>query len=243
MNKENEEAIVVMQCAGWKKSCAGTFPSPDDDEKEVRFVANPNAAPEDGEVYVHPDGDAGGGQTWRQKLWHYNEQEKETNPYGLLKAGCLYGNPVYSQFFKKLGGDRFFLLSPAWGLVRSDFLIPYYNITFSKNPPKKKKSNKWGIDKKIINSIIKRDWPDNRFKNCSAIPKETNKTILFFGGKDYVEFFIGLTKDVKAKRVVFYYASGVPRKIDGVIFRHCGLDYPRNWYYRCAEKFLASNLE
>ena len=239
MDKENEEAIVVIQCAGKKRPCAGTFLS--SNREKVRFVANPEAAPKDGACYAHPDDNAGDGQTWRRKLWHYNEQKKGSISRELLPAWKLYSNFVYEMLFESLGAERFFLLSPAWGLIRADFLIPNYDITFSNNAPK---GNRWGInDEKVIKKIIKRTRRnDARFKDCSMLPNETTAPVLYMGGKDYQNLFDKLTRNIKAERFVFYNSKIVP-KFPGCTPVRFKTRRRQNWQYECAEEFLAGNLE
>ena len=235
MNKENEEVIVVIQCAGKKRPCAETFLSPDG--RPVRFVAHPEAGHKESEFYAHPDDDSGDGQTWRQKLQHYNEQKKESNPYDLISAGELYRpktTTIYLDFFKELKADKYFLLSPGWGLVRSDFLLPNYDITFSGSVSP---VNDWANKK-----AIRRKWPHDCFEDGSMLPEKTNDTVLFFGGEAYRNLFLKLTENMKAERVVFYCTEDEP-ECPGCTTVRFGKGCYTNWQYGCAKKFLAGTLE
>lgn len=92
-----EQSIVVIQCAGSKRSKAGTLEF--DDGRKTMFVAKPDQAPEDEPyTYAHPDGTDDSGEPWREKLWRYNDIHRgdaDGNPLGLLPAWQLYQHPVY----------------------------------------------------------------------------------------------------------------------------------------------------
>ena len=95
------------------------------------FVADPAIAPNrEGIAYAHPDAFSDTGKPWRTVLLKYNDQ-RGTNPYGLLPAWQLYENPAYSMLADRFGPDRLYILSAGWGLIPARFLTPSYDITFS----------------------------------------------------------------------------------------------------------------
>lgn len=76
-------------------------------------------------LYQHPDDMSDYGWTWREALLKYN-QDRPTNPLGLLPAWQLYDNPAYGRLAERVGIEKMFILSAGWGLIRGDFLTPYY---------------------------------------------------------------------------------------------------------------------
>ena len=221
-----DKAIVVMQCAASKARDAGTFRTRDG--KPVCFVAHPEWAPAgDGKHYARPDDDAGDGQSWREKLEECNRRRDGDNPLGLKQASDLYSNPVYGALRERLGAERFFILSAGWGLARSDFLLPDYNITFSNNSSKASKRD-WGRD-------------DCLFKDVSMLPDDTDAPVLFFGGKSYHGQFAELTKHVQAPRVI-YFTGKNPPGFPGCRLMRFETTTRTNWQYECADAFLAGEL-
>ena len=226
-----DEAVVVMQCAASKAHCAGTFKAPDG--RRVCFVAHPERAPADGVVcYARPDDDAGGGETWRDKLREYNRRQGGDNPLGLKQASELYSNPVYGDLRERLGAERFFILSAGWGLARSDFLLPDYNITFSYIPPEKKQEH------------CRRYWERdaNLFKDFSMLPDDTDAPVLFFGGKGYRGPFAELTSGVQAPRDIFFTGKKTP-DVPGCRLVRFETTTNTNWQYECAKAFLNGTLQ
>jgi hypothetical protein len=121
--------IVVIQCAASKAHNAGHLLTPAG--APVTFVAHPEIASADNEhVHARPDDDFGSGKSWRDVLMDYNNNPRG-NPLGLVTAYRLYDNAVYQRLVDKLGIANVYILSAGWGLLRADFLTPYYDITFS----------------------------------------------------------------------------------------------------------------
>ena len=187
--------VVVIQCAASKASKAAHLVTADGEP--VNFVAHPEIAPKDNGLYLRPDDDAGKGKSWREVLLAYN-REPRCNPLGLLPAYRLYENPVYTRLVDKLGIENVYILSAGWGLIRSDFLTPYYDITFSLSAR--------GAD------AYKRRRKNDRYEDLCMLGEGKEEEILFFGGKDYVPLFCELTQAVKGTRKVFHsYGTGARR--------------------------------
>lgn len=75
-----------------------------------------------------------------------------------------------------------YILSAGWGLIRSDFLTPYYDITFSQSADPYKRRRR-----------------TDRYDDFRMIPDGVKDEILFIGGKDYLPLFCQLTNRPKAK--------------------------------------------
>ena len=125
-----ENMIVVIQCAGDKRADAGHMK--DDAGRKVPFVADPaSAPPSDSVIYKRPDDAASSGRSYRDVLEDYNRNQRADNPLGLLPAWKLYTKPAYRKLAKHFGIDSLYILSAGWGLVKADYLLPKYDITFS----------------------------------------------------------------------------------------------------------------
>jgi hypothetical protein len=214
--------IVVIQCAGSKAHDAGHLLTAAG--KPVLFFAHPEIAPaDDAYVYARPDDDAGNGKSWRDVLLEYNR--KSDNPYGLLPAYRLYGNPVYRRLVDTLGIGSVYILSAGWGLMTADFLTPYYDITFSpsaRGPEGYKRRRK-----------------ADKYRDFCMLPDSTDEEIFFVGSKDYVPLFCALTGKVKGRRKIFYNAAQAPQALgcETVKFK---TPTRTNWHYECAVAFLES---
>jgi hypothetical protein len=132
--------IVVIQCAATKRPDAGHLLT--EGGKPVTFVANALSAPADTVYeYARPDDPSGAGMSWRQELLQYN-REPNSNPLGLCPAWQLYENKAYGRLVERFGLLNVYILSAGWGLIRGDFLTPYYDITFSQQADRYKRRRK-----------------------------------------------------------------------------------------------------
>lgn len=119
---------LVIQCSATKDDAAGSFTV---NGQRVKFVAHPELHRETASyVLFHPDDVIPSTSTpWRGHLVTYNR--RSDNPDRLLRAADLYSPPVYRRLLNHVGTESLFILSAGWGLIRSDFLLPDYDITFS----------------------------------------------------------------------------------------------------------------
>lgn len=208
---------AVIQCAGDKKAEAGYMRT--QDGEPVYFVARPAHAPADGRYYAHPDAPSDTGPTWRDLLRQYNEANS-SNPLGLLAATELYSNPVYSRLAHSLGTQRVYILSAGWGLVRGDFRLPRYDITFRQQA-----------------EPYKRRLPGDRYRDFRMLDSGT-EPVLFFVSDAYRAFCRQLTSDLHAQTIVFHRSEAQSG------FASCGMIYHctrtrTNWHYECADAFLS----
>jgi len=194
-------SVIIIQCSGRKKA---------NSINGIKFVAQPQEVNE-----YHPDDnmDNNIGASWRQYIEAYNEKYQRTgeNPYNLCKAGDLYLPNWYQLIIQKYGYSSVYILSAGWGLVRSDYLIPSYNITFALSAPKKNKRNK---------NITFKDW--NQLQCCDQFS--------FFGGSSYLNLLYELTSNLKCRKQIHYVSKNIEFK-ENYIY----IEYPKsftNWHYQ-----------
>ena len=212
-----ERPIYVIQCAKskredgfWREAGA-----------EVTFVAHPDLSP-DPDV-AHPDDQDAQGTSYRQKVADYNRVYRETgrNPMGLRPAAELYTHPTYAELSEAFPPDRLYILSAGWGLVRSDTLLPNYDVTFSAAsgaPPCSRRHNK-------------EDWDD-----FNELP--TGKTpLVFIGGKSYLEPFAYLTRSYPGHKSAWI-NTVLDFTIPGVELRRFETDGKTNWHYELARALI-----
>jgi hypothetical protein len=210
--------IVVIQCAARKRSDAGRLRRADG--KPVVFVAQPNLAPpDDGVAYARPDDVSEGGMSWRESLLNYNAAPHD-NSLGLCPAYLLYQNKIYVRLVNRFGPENVYILSAGWGLVRADFLTPYYDITFSPSA-----------------EAYKRRYRADSYSDFRMLPDQMDQEIVFFGGKDYLPLFCSLTTAVRTKRTIFYNSAKTPR-VNSCALERFATATRTNWHYECANAFL-----
>lgn len=213
---------VVIQCAASRRPDAGRLVSPDG--MPVVFVAQPQSAPIDSAcVYARPDDLSDSGRAWRDVLLEYNDTPAN-NPLGLLPAYQLYKNRTYGRLVERLGVERVYILSAGWGLIRADFLTPYYDITFSPSADAYKRRKK-----------------ADQYHDFGMLPHGTDEEIVFFGGKDYLPLFCLLTGNVNGERKVFYNSARAPQ-VPGCIPERFETNTRTNWHYECANAFLEARI-
>ena len=215
--------IAVIQCAGGKQHNAGRLRTPDG--RCVKFVADPDCAPSgDSQAYARPDDNSEWGRPWRNVLQEYNDSPDD-NPLGLFQAWRLYKNATYGMLKEKCGPERLYILSAGWGLIRSDYLTPDYDITFRQRAEK-----------------FKRRRNRDEYHDFSMLPPETTDSITFFGGKAYIGLFCELTSNVRGRRHVWYNSDREP-DAPGCIPMRFHTNARTNWHYGCARAFVQGNLE
>ena len=149
----------------------------------------------------------------------------EANPLGLLPAWLLYRNKTYRLLADTFGPRNLYIFSAGWGLVRSDFMIPSYDITLSPNAT--------GPDK------YKRRRKDDRYDDFAMLPADPASPVIFLGSKAYVPLFCQLTDGCSAQRIIFHNSKIPPEAPDCEIRKY---DIPKktDWHYDAA-KALAHN--
>lgn len=211
---------VVIQCAASKRPKAGRLLTRDG--KQVDFVAPPELAPTD-RICARSDDISDSGISWREQLRKYNENQK-ANPLGLMPAYKLYQNKLYDALVDRFGIANVYILSAGWGLLRSDFLTPYYDITFSPNADPYKRRRR-----------------GERYEDFRMLPDNTKGQIIFIGGKDYLPLFCGLTGQVKGERIAFLNSKKTPDFKD-CVFKRFETRTQTNWHYECVKALIDEKI-
>jgi hypothetical protein len=149
----------------------------------LEFVADPSIAPHQSDmVYARPDDFREDRTSWRTVLQTYNENPGD-NPYRLCRAFELYKDETYRRLVKRFNIENVYILSAGWGLIRSDFLTPHYDITFSSgaNVPAYKRRRK-----------------KDHYDDFRMLPQDTRDDVVFFGGKAYLPLFCSLTDAIRS---------------------------------------------
>jgi hypothetical protein len=210
--------IIVIQCAGRKRPGAGYLVSPSG--RPVIFVAHPKNAPPDGvHEYARPDDPSENGSSWRDVLLKYNG-DPQNNELNLSSAYQLYENRTYGRLVDRCGTESVYILSAGWGLIGTDFLTPYYDITFSQSAKPYQRRRK-----------------TERYEDFQMLQNRTGEDILFFGCKDYLPLFCSLTSALPGRKTVFYNSAQLPQ-VAGYSFNRFDTRTRTNWHYECANAFL-----
>ena len=195
-----KDFYIVCPCCGCQKENAPTL--------GVDIVANPNASEK------RPF------DLWENEKTFFKKVEEKQG--SLTPAYELYqgGNGAYKIVHENHKTKAYFL-SPAWGIVRSDFRLPKYNVSFSNNAKKKYRAvirnngryenNEWQKGMENAFNHLKED-----------INKEGNQDIpiVLLMGNSYVRRFRFL--------YVFYEMKNPLH-----VFKHPKQDLQRtNWYYK-----------
>ncbi|MDD9821079.1 MAG: hypothetical protein OXR07_09425 [Nitrospira sp.] len=220
-----EQVTIVIACAGSKATDAGYWTT--DEGKKVRFVARPGKAQTEGDVIcARPDDtDEHSGKTWRALLRDYNCQwrGKGDNDRGLLPAYRLYSRSIYGDLVDKYGVERVFILSAGWGLIRSDFLTPQYNITFAGGAGcSRRKQSEW-------------------YDDCNEMPDSPGEKIYLFAGLAYHKLFCRLIQGKGGERIVFYRSQEIP-SCPGCRMKYYATKAQTNWHYVCARDFMNGKI-
>jgi hypothetical protein len=213
--------IVVIQCAGSKRSNAGRLIAASG--KPVLFVARPDLAPRSDELlYAKPDDRSDIGKTWRQVLVDYNNQG--ANPQGLHPAHQLYRDAIYGRLAQHVGLQNLYILSAGWGLIPAEFLTPDYDITFSQV----KKVDRY-----------KQRMKTDRYDDFCMLPRGIGDTIVFFGSQRYVPKFCALTESLGCRERVVFHKTAIPPDAPGCVLKMFeGATRDINWQYDCANALL-----
>ena len=216
--------IIVIQCAGSKNPDAGHLRT--QRGQKIEFVGNPEAVPsnarQDDVLYARPDDHSDTEGTWRERLCEYNAVTCN-NPLSLLPAFMLYKNAAYKRLADYYGTEHLYILSAGWGLVRSDFQTPHYDITFSSDAEK-----------------YKRRYRRDIYCDFNMLPSHTSEPVVFLGGSGYVSLFCTLTEGINSPRIVLY------KSVNDLTLPRCKTKKfqttERYWYYKAANDLIDGKL-
>jgi hypothetical protein len=215
---------IVIQCAGSKFENAGRLTTLSGEK--VLFAVHPERYTLQGKCCRPDDIREGTDSSWRAYLESYNQQGSNANH--LFPAGELAKAPIYKALIRKFAATNVFILSAGWGLVRSDYLLPYYDITFSNQGKPYSKRR-----------------PSDRFKDfnqLSDVGIQPDETIYFFGGQSYLPLYLKLTRNITARKVI-YHSHGAAIQIQGYICIPSPYPGSLNWHYKCAQGFINGMIQ
>ena len=217
---------IIIQCGGSKNGEPWTVSGLGG--KKVKFVSHPDSESCEVTPEIHlfrpddmvPDHIT----TWRQYLSDYNK--RKDNPDCLLKAGDLYQDNTYRILIDKFGWENTYILSAGWGLIKSDFLLPYYDITFSHLGDKCARRHKNDI-----------------FEDYNQLLSEplNNDEVYIFVGLEYLPLLYKLTQNIPIKKYIFHKAEFITRKPD-FEYIYYNTNRVTNWHYSCAQDFVDGKI-
>jgi hypothetical protein len=152
--------------------------------QDIKFVASPQIALKDEFTYYKPDDPIPGeNRTWRDLVLNGQNDPK----LDLVPAYELYSRDIYRDLYLEFG-NRFYILSAGWGIIRADFKIPAYDITYSTAPKapkyaKRKDNHGW----KDINHLT---------VDVSAKKFKPDSEVILFAGSDYVSPFCAMVQSI-----------------------------------------------
>jgi hypothetical protein len=207
---------IIIQCQGRKRE---TLPFVQR-QKKVKFIAQPTLYTGH-ECAVRPETEISGtSNTWRDEVSSMNEDRKLSKH--LLPASSLYQHDIYRTLANNFGAKNTYILSAGWGLVRSDFALPSYDITFSNVP----KAQKYKFRSKHEN------WHDFNHLNLA-----TTQPLVFFGSNSYLPSLISLTTGYKGEKFAFCAAQSALATLESAGFRTIRFESYTNWHYSAAKKY------
>jgi hypothetical protein len=166
-------------------------------------------------------------KTWRDLV-------KEQNHPDLVPAYSLYHRDIYRDLHNEFG-SHFYILSAGWGIIKADFKIPVYNITYSRDPGFPEHA------KRIDNY----GWEDFNHLQDDVVKFDPDSEIILFAGSSYVPPFRDMTRSIvsflhrkRIKITIKYKRQTVPQPGDGFKYDYYSTNLNRIWYYKAAEKFL-----
>lgn len=174
------------------------------------------------------------------KNWKTYFDAVRENQDGLTPAYRLYmGNKgVESPYFKCHNNNKgkMFCLSSAWGIVRSDFCLPHYNVNFAKKSDSSLDSS---------GEYANPDWKKGMamaFNHLEAVDERT--PIVVMGGLEYIKRFLFLHEKMKNPLVIFHNSDGTETLLFKYKNSRNGLEIrqirvakaeKRMWYYKYME--------
>lgn len=217
---------VVIQCAGRKRTGAGRMRGPSGEE--IAFVARPDLCPRGRTPsfrHCSPGDPVGhGAGTWRDVLVGYNRAGG--NPHGLSTAADLYRPRIYRALVSAFRHEDVFILSAGWGLIRSDFLTPHYDITFSTQ----KKVPAWARRSKRLAP------PLTDLNQLAGAVSSPDEPVHFFGGRDYLPLLRALTMPLGVRVIVHH--KGRQPTLACFEYELFAGDRNQNWHYDAAAAFI-----
>lgn len=195
---------------------------------KIHFVSRPDSCTQiDGNKYVRPDDLIEGEEmTWRDLIILQEDR------YDLVAAYELYNHPIYRELYNHFN-QNLYIFSAGWGIVRADYKLPQYDITFSRSAPRYSRRKK-----------------NDEFNDFNQLNiRNSEDDILFIGGADYILPFCKLTKYLPNNKIIIYKSrltaemEEFNRRTDFSFEEYYGINRPfTNWHYTYVRNELLNNL-
>lgn len=205
-----KEDIIVICCAGRKNPL---FRKLTDNEHEIDFRAVSNPVNYE---YI-PDDIKSNNQTWREYIHEHqaNTNLNIYNAYMLYTPKSPFQN-IYSDLYARFS-NQLYILSAGWGLIKSDYRIPKYDITFKSDKPSNKRTEPNPI------------FDQNDWKQLSDNELKINSRIIFIGPPSYHRLFDRCTTHLNNQKIKIEINS-----VRGVLQDFTN----RTWYYHFLSLYL-----
>jgi len=224
--KKDYSMKVVIRCCSRKLDGAGRLTNDRGDPFD--FVAHPAliSTLNSSDRFARPDDqrEPSRQESWREYL--IRSTANGQNPDRLVRAGDLYTPPAYRAIVNSYGWENVFILSAGWGLVRSDFLLPMYDITFSaaaEQCNRRKTRDEYQDFNHLLDIVLSHDEP-----------------VHFFGGNDYLQLYYTMIENIDANHIIHYAkGGGITQRDKYSYFKYRDRSFT-NWHYSCVLDFIAS---
>ncbi len=145
--------------------------------------------------------------------WSVKLQDNNQEFVQIPQAFELYKPKIYGRL-RNCFGDRFFIASAGWGIVKSDFRLPNYDVTFSAN---------------AINTSSYRDSDmgfENDLNDLEIInnPEDITSPIVFLGPAPYIKQFVSLTQNLPNRKIIFT-NSELNRNLINILNQNATFEY------------------
>jgi hypothetical protein len=214
----NKKYIPVLCCSSSKTKDRFCY-----NGQSIKFVAFPRMVPQDGVIFHKPDDKIPGTNiTWRDLVLNGQNDPK----LDLVPAYRLYSRNIYRDIYDKFD-NCFYILSAGWGIIRADFKIPAYDITYSTAPnmPKYvKRSDNYG-------------WNDINHLKEDSVKFDRDSEIILFAGSDYVSPFCDMVQSIPYQKKILYKSKKVIQR-HGFVYEYYKTNKNTTWVYEAAETFL-----
>lgn len=199
---------VVIQCAASKRPGAGSL---------VDAMGNPLSVvmwPQQ-TFDVFPDAPG-----MRQQVMARQQDD------ALLRAGDLYAPPIYRELVDRWGWGCVYVLSAGWGLVRADFRLPLYDITFSQHAEARCRRT-----------------ADMALADFNQLDPDDRRPVVFLGTGHYCELFLTMTDVLSVPRIMVERTPTIYRgRHPNLVPLLWSTTTRTNWHYEAAAALCRGTL-
>jgi len=217
---------VVMACSSGKHDNAHI--SVNNQTIKFKAVSNPEIF-----EFLPDDPKPNDNCTWR-KWVEDNQNNADAIPalaYNLYSPRNPF-NDAYVNLYNAFN-NRFYILSAGWGLLKANFRLPNYDITFSAGGAANQR-----VFQNINPAFIDFNHLTNNH-NEGLIGR--NEDVVFMGGRSYIQQFISLTENSLNNKLIYYFGMNPPGDVLPLGFSYRNYVHPDatnyTWYYYLAQDY------